>query len=267
MDSWKGIEMASADNTSVMHVPSSEDSRWRLRVGLHSERGTRERNDDYGNWLEDADVFALADGIGGAPFGDVMARVAVNAALNGWRMAHAYDDEGNVLCDRVREGLSPQLYHTRAMFEQADIWIGDTKTLLDERGCGTTLVTAACEGDELVIGSVGDTGAFRLRDGVLERLNPVGRAGEGTNALASALGGRSGADPALWSGALADGDVYLLATDGIWAHATHDEMVRVLVQGMPNAPRMAHDLAASTVWRDNATALVIVVQRLEGDEA
>ena len=169
------------------------------------------------------------------------------------------------MADWALDGLTPVLGHTRWMFEHADALVADTKILLDEGGCGTTLVTAAREGDTLVIGSVGDTAAYRLRAGMIERLNPIGRAGENTNALASAIGGRLDADPALWSGELAEGDVYLLATDGIWAHTGEDEIARIMAEGAPNAPRMAHDLAVSTVWRDNATALVIVVEKAEGD--
>lgn len=260
--------MASVGNKGIVRAASVHGRGWRLRVGLHSERGLRERNDDYGNWLENEDVYALADGIGGAPYGDVMARIAVNGALAGWHTSVAYElnhGEDDLAADYAPDGLTPVLGHTRWMFEHADALVADTKILLDEGGCGTTLVTAVREGDVLAIGSVGDTAAYRLRAGVLERLNPIGRAGENTNALASSIGGRLDADPALWSGELSEGDVYLLATDGIWSHTGEDEIARILAEGAPNAPRMAHDLAISTVWRDNATALVIVAEKEEGD--
>ena len=254
--------MAPTTNASNVIAASEHGRGWRLRVGLHSERGLREKNDDYGNWLDSEDVFALADGIGGAPYGDVMARVAVNGALAGW-----HTGVGNAAAGRGDDRPSEALERTRVMFEHAEALVADTKALLDEGGCGTTLVTAARVADAFAVGSVGDTAAYRLRAGVLERLNPLGRAGVGTNALASALGGRQAADPALWEDTLADGDVFLLATDGIWAHTSENEIARVLADGAPNAPRMAHDLAVSVAWRDNATALVIVVEKAKGDDA
>ena len=59
-----------------------------LTVGVASKIGPRSQNDDFAGFGRNHEIFAVADGIGGAPRGDVAATVAVNAAVS------AFEGEG-----------------------------------------------------------------------------------------------------------------------------------------------------------------------------
>ena len=102
------------------------------------------------------EVFAVADGIGGAPRGDVAATVAVNAAIRAF-------EEG--------KPLPEALISANAAVMQICEWLGSPET-------GSTLLLAArsvTERDRIDLVWVGDSTAFLLHDGALNLLTEPDR--------------------------------------------------------------------------------------------
>jgi protein phosphatase len=118
----------------------------RARIGEATDIGlVRERNED--GYLVRPPLFAVADGMGGHRGGEVASRLALETL----------ERPGDApLAERVREA-------NRVVYE---------RSMLDRSvaGMGTTLTAAVLEGDRLRLAHVGDSRAYLLREGRLERL-------------------------------------------------------------------------------------------------
>ena len=98
-------------------------------------------------------LFAVADGMGGAQAGEVASRTAADV------FEHVTGGGGQpeqLLTDLTREA-------NRQIFEMS-------QSDASRRGMGTTLTAAMVWSEGVSIGHVGDSRAYRLRDGELEQL-------------------------------------------------------------------------------------------------
>ena len=122
----------------------------------------RTNNEDSVALDADAKVVVLADGMGGYNAGEVasgMAASLVCSSLVQWLGAHAAPTARElVLAMEKSVGQA-----NRAIFDAAN---GNPQY----SGMGTTLVMVAVAGGHLVVGHVGDSRAYRLRGGQLQRL-------------------------------------------------------------------------------------------------
>ena len=215
-----------------------------LRVGIATHTGPRERNEDYVSASWEGDFLAVSDGIGGARFGDVMSRLACNAAVRAFE-----------------EGM-----HAREAFETANETVSLTSGLLGEQS-GATLLVMERIGDVLDLVSAGDTRAFCLRGGRLIALTEDGRASSTSNALSKAVGYGS-IEPDVARHTLMGGDRVLLCTDGVWEYLPTRRIVQLLQDG-ENAPLAAEAIAweAARAGHDNATCACVFVDELWEPEA
>jgi protein phosphatase len=114
----------------------------------------RKRRHNEDSYVCEPPLFAVADGIGGAQAGEVASGLAASAVR---------DDSGNGDGDgRGRVDSLVQEANRRVYQRQAD---DDAVS-----GMGTTMTAALVEGDHVWIGHVGDSRAYRIRDGGLEQL-------------------------------------------------------------------------------------------------
>jgi len=122
----------------------------------------RTNNEDSVALDADAKVVVLADGMGGYNAGEVasgMAASLVCSSLVQWLGAHAAPT-ARELALAMEKSVGQA---NRAIFDAAN---GDPQY----SGMGTTLVMVAVAGGHLVVGHVGDSRAYRLRGGQLQRL-------------------------------------------------------------------------------------------------
>ncbi len=207
-----------------------------MEVGFSSHTGNRATNEDYAAFSTKGDFFAVSDGIGGAPYGDVMSRLACNTAVR------AFDEGASI----------------NEAFEIANELVSLTSELLGESS-GATLLLAERGGDRLKMVSVGDTRAFLLRDGLLVPLTGAGRADTHSNALDKAVG-YGPMEPDVAEARLLAKDRLLLCTDGVWEYVSSDRLALLL--GMHDtAPIAADEIAweASRVGNDNSTCICAFV--------
>jgi protein phosphatase len=138
---------------------------------------------------------------------------------------------------------------------------------------GTTLVAALVDGERVVIAHVGDSRAYRFRDGRLEPMTrdhtwvaamlaaePTARADDHPmrHVLTSGIGMREDVKPAVTEQQVAAGESWLLCSDGVHGYVDNAELARALSLSSPElvagaAVRAALDGGGS----DNATAVVL----------
>ncbi len=232
----------------------------KLRVGARTDVGrVRKGNED--SYTANEPLFAVADGMGGHQGGEVASSVALEVLSQG---------------DGPLEGLVRKA--NDEVFRRA---AGDPGLT----GMGTTLTALRHEGNVLRLAHVGDSRAYLLRDGtiqrltkdhtVVERLVDEGRltAEEAEiHPQRSILTRALGVDQSLQvdQGAIEPrtGDRLLLCSDGLTGMIGEDEITRILTEHAdPQAAANALvDAANAGGGQDNITAVVIDVLDATGEK-
>ena len=234
-------------------------------AGLTDTGRRRRQNEDA--FVCDPPLFAIADGMGGAQAGELASRIAAGAIEEGG--AAARGEDGVVSVVRAANAL---------IFERA---VNDP----DVAGMGTTATVALVDEREetLTIAHVGDSRAYRYRDGVLEQLTTdhslvaeLVRSGRLTEAEAAVHPHRSVITRALGTDAevevdtltlpLSSGDLVLLCSDGLSAMVRDEEIVRVLGSsgGDPHTAAEALVRAANAAGGDD-NVTVVLFELADGD--
>ncbi len=213
----------------------------------------------------------VADGVGGEAAGEVASREAIFNLLSlalhtpDWQFRWGPKEKNTVMWrmqDRFR-------HINAALLEQATAHAA-------LRGMCTTMTAALSHGKDLVIGHIGDSRAYLLRDGKLKRLTRDHTVAETlfpetigpqsdrllaelSNVLTQVLGAsQSDCRPDVHDYVLENGDQLLLCTDGL-----HDMVDDELIEAILNkeeaavaACRSLVDLALNNGGDDNVTAIV-----------
>jgi PPM family protein phosphatase len=237
-----------------------------LRSGSATDVGkVRTSNQDVA--LEDPDLFAVADGMGGHVGGEVAARVAVDS------LRAAFQRQPTV------EGLRQAVAEAnRAVWRQ-----GQTESEL--RGMGTTLTATALVAEDgrqvVALANVGDSRAYVYSEHFEGQLIQVTadhslaeekvRQGQLTEAeaavhphrhiLTRALGVSSDVDVDLWELHLHDGDRILLCSDGL-TNEIGDERIGQVLGAVKDPTEAATALVRAALdhgGSDNVTCVVIDV--------
>ena len=212
-------------------------------------------------------LFAVADGMGGARAGEVAAKAAVDELA------------GLEERDQVRER------ELATVVEQANRRIHELSQS-DESlaGMGTTMTTLAVGDADVAIAHVGDSRAYRLRDGELERLthdhslvDEMVRAGRLTpeeaevhpqrSIITRALGPEAQVEVERMTYPARSGDVYLICSDGLTTMVPEDALASIL-RGRSSLRQAAEELvkaANEAGGRDNVT--VVLFRLAEEGEA
>src|SRR5262245_26964106 len=234
-------------------------------AGLTDTGRRRRQNEDA--FVCDPPLFAIAYGMGGAQAGEIASRIADGAIEEGG--AAARGEDGVVSVVRAANAL---------IFERA---VNDP----DVAGMGTTATVALVDEREetLTIAHVGDSRAYRYRDGALEQLTTdhslvaeLVRSGRLTEAEAAVHPHRSVITRALGTDAevevdtltlpLSSGDLVLLCSDGLSAMVRDEEIVRVLGSsgGDPHTAAEALVRAANAAGGDD-NVTVVLFELVDGD--
>ena len=218
----------------------------------------RQRSENEDSLFVRAPIFVVADGMGGAQAGEVASKAA----------ADSFDRD-------LPEGPPEQFL--RETIEGANRRIHELARADPSRaGMGTTITAAIvdAQAEEVGVGHVGDSRAYRLRRGKLERLTrdhslveEMRRKGQITDAQAEdhpqrsiitrALGPEPEVEVDLQTVPAAPGDVFLLCSDGLTTMVNEERIAAVLAASasMREAVRTLVDEANGAGGRDNITAL------------
>jgi serine/threonine protein phosphatase PrpC len=213
-------------------------------------------------------MFAVADGMGGARAGEVASELATKA----------FEEHG--------ESADPPERQLTALAQQANRRIYDLASSDDSlRGMGTTLTGAMVSDREVAIGHVGDSRAYRLRDGALEQLTrdhslvaELERSGQISpeaaehhpqkSIITRALGPEPDVEVDTYTVPARAGDVFLLSSDGLTGMVSDDELAAILGKA-PSLEEAAASLvraANQNGGKDNITVVLFRLGDGEDDE-
>lgn len=225
----------------------------------------RRRNEDA--FVLEPPLFAVADGMGGAQAGEVASRLAAAA----FREFHEADE------------LAPD-ERVRALVQEANRRIYDRASSdAGATGMGTTLTAALLAGEAVTIGHVGDSRAYRLREGRLEQLTDdhslVGdlmRSGRLTpeeaethpqrSVITRALGTDPEVDVDTTTIEASPGDIFLLCSDGLTSMVGDDNILDLVAQAgsLEAAAKALVKAANKGGGEDNITVVLFALAEDEG---
>jgi serine/threonine protein phosphatase PrpC len=225
-------------------------------IGRHAGQShpgrRRRRNEDA--FVISPPLFAVADGMGGAKAGEIASRLAAAAVR---------EEEGGRgdVGELIREA-------NRRVFERA-------RDDASASGMGTTMTVALVEDDHVTIGHVGDSRAYRLRDGELEQLTEdhslvaeLVRSGRLSpeeaemhpqrSVITRALGTEADVDVDTFTVDAQPGDVFLICSDGLTTMVGDERIVTAVTEHRDDLERAAKQLIADanrSGGEDNVTVV------------
>ncbi|MDO8665583.1 MAG: Stp1/IreP family PP2C-type Ser/Thr phosphatase [Gemmatimonadales bacterium] len=233
----------------------------RTDVGL-----IRSGNEDNYLMVPERGVFVVADGMGGHAAGEVASDMAVQLISRdlGSFKGLAPEDAAARLSQAIRGANA-------AIFER-------TLAEHDKRGMGTTATVMVLHSNRYLIGQVGDSRAYLLREGVFHQLTKdhsyvqeqvdagyltpeQARTHPYANVITRCVGASGDVLPDIFSGTVRAGDTYLLASDGLTGMVEDDGLASILqTQGTPEkwVDRMVAE-ANRRGGLDNITCIIVHV--------
>ncbi|HEY6145567.1 MAG TPA: Stp1/IreP family PP2C-type Ser/Thr phosphatase [Solirubrobacterales bacterium] len=240
-----------------------------LRIAEEAVRSDtgRQRNANEDSYFIRSPLFVVADGMGGAQAGEVASKAAAESFAGELPAAPP---------ERVLEETIEAANRTIHELARKDPGLA---------GMGTTTTAAIVdlEGEEVAIGHVGDSRAYRLREGRFEQMTrdhslveEMRRKGQITDAQAEdhpqrsiitrALGPEPEVQVDVQTVPVQDGDAFLICSDGLTTMLDDEQIARILTRAtsLDAAVRALVDEANRAGGRDNIT---VVAFRLEDTAA
>ena len=226
------------ETITIPILRSNAEVAWSIERGGATRRGQmHSKNQDYYAFGKSGQSFALFDGMGGPPHGDIASRVGANVAID------AYED-GMTLRD--------------AMVAARDA-ISTVGRWLHSEGMGSTALMAVVDGGTLGISWLGDTIAILVRNAEPRILTEPDRAVGQGNAITGCFGAGIEREVHECSFMLEEGDIVVLCTDGVWAEADGTTLISAITQQSHSAPEIAYDLVFKMAQdsTDDCSAVVL----------
>jgi protein phosphatase len=232
-----------------------------------SDRGQARRGNEDAYFVQPP-LFVVADGMGGAQAGEVASGIAVDVFSKG------LPDGG--------AGAGGAEYRLAELVLTANRQIHErSRTAAEHAGMGTTLTAAYVDVDGVAIAHVGDSRAYRWRDGQLERLTDdhslveeLIRQGKLTaeeaeehpqrSIITRALGPEPDVQVDTRTAPARDGDLFLLCSDGLTGMIGEAGIAQVLSQGGSLREMVRRLIAAANQagGRDNITVVLFRVEEV-----
>jgi protein phosphatase len=201
-------------------------------------------------------LFVLADGMGGEAGGEIASRLAVDVV-------------GKTYFESPSAEPAEALEYSMMAANEAIHAQATASTEL--RRMGTTCTALVLRDSCAWVAHVGDSRAYRVRDGIAERLTTDHSLADRGRAYAHVLTRALGVQPKVQvditrgSAPVQAGDVFLLCSDGLWGQVS-DPDIGDIVTGEPDpeiGSRRLVDLANARGGPDNITALLVRVERVD----
>jgi protein phosphatase len=219
-------------------------------------------------------LFIVADGMGGHAAGEVASEMAVQIIAR--ELNEVKDLHGETARERVAEAIR---IANRAIYDR-------TIAESDKQGMGTTASVLIVAGARWLIGQVGDSRVYRLRDGALQQLTKdhsyvqeqvdaglltaeQARYHPYSNVITRCVGASEEVEPDVFAGELRVGDVFLVASDGLTG-MVDDRRLQQLLLSRASAGRVVDALIAEANYRgglDNITAVVVQVTAIDSPQS
>ena len=217
-------------------------------------------------------LFVVADGMGGHAAGEVASEMCVRILQRELlQVEFSAQDATRLLAESLRRA-------NRAIFER-------TQVEVDKQGMGTTASVLLLADGRYLIGQIGDSRIYLLRDGTLRQLTKdhsyvqeqvdagfltaeQARYHPYSNVITRCVGASEAVEPDVYEGEVRGGDLFLVASDGLTG-MVDDRRLQQLLLARAAPPRLVESLIAEANGRgglDNITAIVIQVVALDDGE-
>ena len=228
----------------------------------------RSGNED--NFAVDANVtrgiFVVADGMGGHAAGEVASEMAVQIVIREVKPVKSVTDGSATKTLGEALKLANRAIHDRTITE------------VDKQGMGTTASVLVLADSRYLIGQVGDSRIYLLRDGALKQITKdhsyvqeqvdlgnltpeQARYHPYSNVITRCVGASPDVEPDLYAGEARTGDVFLVASDGLTG-MVDDRRLRDLLMSRAEPKRKVQSLIDEANGRgglDNITAIIVQV--------
>jgi protein phosphatase len=228
----------------------------------------RSGNED--NFAVDANgargIFIVADGMGGHAAGEVASEMAVQIIQR--ELSHVVDLASEEVPKLVASTLRKA---NRAIHDR-------TLTEVDKQGMGTTASVLLVSGARYLIGQVGDSRIYLMRDGTLSQLTKdhsyvqeqvdagfltpeQARYHPYSNVITRCVGASPDVEPDTYRGEMRHGDIFLVASDGLTG-MVDDRRLGQLLGSRAEPERKVQALISEANGRgglDNITAIIVQV--------
>jgi len=223
--------------------------------------------DNYLMIVEDG-VFIVADGMGGHAAGEVASEMAVRIIAR--ELGDLTGQTEAEVAERIRRSI---VEANSAIFKR-------TLSEQDKRGMGTTATAMILVDGSYLIGQVGDSRAYVLRDDQLTQLTKdhsyvqeqvdagylspeEARTHPYSNVITRCVGANVDVAPDVYVGSLRTGDVYLIASDGLTGMIEDEDLHRMMAQGQ-TPQELADQLVDEANRRGGLDNVTVVVVRIDG---
>ncbi len=230
----------------------------RQRAAITDPGRRRRRNED--SYVLEPPLFAVADGMGGAQAGEIASRIAASVLRDS-----AGRSGEDTVATLIREA-NRRVYEAAASDEARS-------------GMGTTITAALLEDGTVRIGHVGDSRAYRVRDGTLEQLTEdhslvaeLVRSGRLSPEEADAHPQRSvitrvlGTDPDVdvdtFTVETRPGDVFMICSDGLTSMVDDQAILEIVERNRVSLDQVARalvDAANKGGGEDNITIVAFEI--------
>ena len=239
----------------------------------------RDHNEDCFAILSDQELFIVADGMGGHRAGDVASRLATESIVDFFRATATDDATWPFHFDaRLSEEENRLLTGIRIANRQI---IERSARSRECQGMGTTVVGVlfSSRKQKTFIGHVGDSRAYRVRDGMIQQLtrdhslvndyllampelSEEQRSELPKNVITRALGMQENVAVDLQSDDAQPGDAYVLCSDGLSGMVEDQEILEV-VGSYPNSSDACRKLVAMANEHGGEDNITVVIVRIE----
>jgi serine/threonine protein phosphatase PrpC len=237
-----------------------------VTAGLRSNDGKEPLHVKLG---DKGTLLLVCDGMGGAAAGEVASQMAVDSIYEALEASEPQTRDA--FARLVRRAV--ELANERIFIQSRDNQ--------SERGMGTTCTVAALVDSTLVVGQIGDSRCYILRDGKLAQVTKdqslawqlieagamtpeEAKAFEHANIILQALGVQERVEVVLSQVDLRKGDVALLCSDGLHGPVSDDELLAVLVMET-DLEKAAQALIQKALDRDGPDNITVVLARFGGE--
>src|SRR3954452_13029754 len=214
-------------------------------------------------------LLLVCDGMGGAAAGEVASQMAVESISTALAGAEP----------QSRDGFARRL--RRAIEDANDRIYAQSRDNQSERGMGTTCTAVALVDGTLVLGQIGDSRCYVLREGRLAQVTKdqslawqlieagamtaeEAKAFEHANIILQALGVQERVEVVLSQVSLRKGDVTLLCSDGLHGPVADEEILAILI-AEPNLQKAGEALIQKALDRDGPDNITVVLGRFDGE--
>ncbi|HQR97797.1 MULTISPECIES: bifunctional protein-serine/threonine kinase/phosphatase [unclassified Polaromonas] len=248
-------------------------SELKISAGQYSDKGRKEINQDFHGIYVPKEpqlsakgiAVALADGISSSAVSDVASQYAVTGFLEDYYCtseAWSVKTSAERILSATNSWLHAQTQKSQYRYDK-------------DKGYVCTLSAMVIKSTTAHIFHVGDSRIYRLRGRALEQLTSDHRVwiSQGQSYLGRALGIKPQLEIDYQTQQVEQGDIFLLATDGVYEHVSEHDMAAIIhicagePDGLETAARSLVEKAFQQGSTDNLTAQIVRVDALPRQHA